>query len=156
MSPSPDRVSNVETRDTAAPVSAQHSFFQVCPLHQIITVHRATGASFGVGGNSWKRSAVTYRTDRSKVGPSPCPLHNSTLLNWQYQFGTPRQESAAGHTLHGVLVAAVIEGQHLGNSAQSENTGLFSVLVTSQDASQVVNTSECGVSGEWCPPALSV
>ena len=58
--------------------------------------------------------------------------------------------------MHGVLVAAVIEGQHLGNSAQSENTGLFSVLVTSQDASQVVNTSECGVSGEWCPPALSV
>ena len=69
-----------------------------------------TGASFGVGGNSWKRSAVTYRTDRSKVGPSPYPLPTSTLLNWQYQYGTPRQESAAGHTLHGVLVAVVIEG----------------------------------------------
>ena len=69
-----------------------------------------TGSSFGVGGNSWKRSAVTYRTDRSKVGPSPYPLPTSTLLNWQYQYGTPCQESAAGHTLHGVLVAAAIEG----------------------------------------------
>ena len=51
------------------------------------------------------------------------------------------------------VVVAIIEGVHLGNSAQSENTdtGLFSVLVTAQDASQVVNTSECGVSGEWSP-----
>ena len=82
MSPSPDRVSNVETRDTAAPVSAQHSFFQVCPLHQIITVHRTQGpvlvlavilgralqSRIGQTGPRWDQAHVLYTPAHSLIG----------------------------------------------------------------------------------------
>ena len=82
MSPSPDRVSNVETRDTAAPVSAQHSFFQVCPLHQIITVHSTLGpvlvlavilgrglqSRIGQTGPRWDQAHVLYTPVHSLIG----------------------------------------------------------------------------------------
>ena len=59
----------------------------------VVILGRALQSRIGQTGPRWGQAHILY---------------TSTLLNWQYQYGTPYQES--GHTLHGMFTAAVIEG----------------------------------------------
>ena len=107
----------------------------------MVILGRALQSRIGQTGPRWGQARI---------------LHTSTLLNWQYQYGTPYQytRSQATHCTACLLLLVLLRGNILETlpSLRTLTLGLFSVLVTAQDASQVVNTSECGVSGEWCPP----